>query len=121
MKAVFDTNVLIDFLNGEERAAQEFARYKVSCISVTTHIEVWVGVKHEAEEKLIRSFLSTFEIVEVSEDIANLAVKIRRDTGMKVPDAIIYATAKNQDCVIVSRNTKDLSPDWPDVRVPYQL
>ena len=40
---------------------------------------------------------------------------------MKIPDAIVYATAKEENCILVTRNTKDLKEDWPDIRVPYVL
>jgi len=36
-------------------------------------------------------------------------------------DAIIYATAQQEDCLLVTRNTKDFPSDLPDVRCPYTL
>jgi predicted nucleic acid-binding protein len=40
---------------------------------------------------------------------------------MRLPDAIIWATAQVQDAVSVTRNTKDFHADWEDIRVPYQI
>jgi predicted nucleic acid-binding protein len=120
MKAVFDTNILVDYLNGVGKARKELKRYPEKLISVVTQIEVLVGVEGD-EEAAVRSFLSTFEVRELSKDIAEVAVQIRKETRMKVPDAVVYATAKVESCLIISRNTKDFREEWPDVRVPYQF
>jgi predicted nucleic acid-binding protein len=120
MKAVFDTNILIDYLNGAEEASKELSRYETRLISVITLIEVMAGV-NEGEEAIIRAFLSTFQLKGLTEDIADSAIRIRKAHKLKVPDAIVYATAREEGCIIVTRNTKDLKPDWPDVRVPYRL
>jgi hypothetical protein len=34
---------------------------------------------------------------------------------------MIYATARDRGCMLVTRNTKDFDADWPDVRVPYRV
>lgn len=119
MKAVFDTNILIDYLNGMEAARQELSLYKIRLISVVTYIEVMVGAKDTAEEKVLQGFLASFEMVELSAEIAQETISLRRSLRLKVPDAIVYATARCQGCLLVSRNTKDLKPEWPDIRVPY--
>ena len=121
VKAVFDTNILIDYLNGIEAAKAELALYRIRQISIITFIEVMVGAKDLSEEKVIRGFLSTFEMVELSAEIAKEAILIRKELRLKVPDSIVYATARSQGCLLVSRNNKDLKPEWPDIRVPYTL
>lgn len=121
MNAVFDTNILIDYLNGERAAFTELSRYQSKFISVITHIEVLVGASNVQEEVVIRSFLASFKLKQLTADIAELASKIRQDHRMKIPDAIIYATAREEECILVTRNTKDLKENWPDIRVPYQL
>ena len=121
MKAVFDTNILIDYLNGIENASQELSRYRKKLISVISFIEVLVGAEDETEESVIRGFLSTFEVRALSEEIAEASIKVRKKHRLKVPDAIVYATAQVEECMIVSRNTKDFKEEWPDVRVPYEI
>jgi predicted nucleic acid-binding protein len=121
VKAVFDTNILIDYLNGIEAAKAELALYRIRQISIITFIDVMVGAKDLSEEKVIRGFLSTFEMVELSAEIAKEAILIRKELRLKVPDSIVYATARSQGCLLVSRNNKDLKPEWPDIRVPYTL
>jgi predicted nucleic acid-binding protein len=121
MKAVFDTNILIDYLNGIDAAKAELARYSNRQISVISYIEVMVGAKNTSEENAIQGFLGTFEILELSAEIAKEAISIRKQYRLKIPDAIVYASARTQGCMLVSRNTKDLKQEWPDVRIPYQI
>jgi hypothetical protein len=121
MKAVFDTNILIDYLNGIEAAQKELSQYRDRQISVITFIEVMVGAKESEEEKAIRGFLASFEVVELSAEIAQETISLRKSLRLKVPHAIVYATARSQGCILVSRNIKDLKPEWPDIRVPYQI
>jgi predicted nucleic acid-binding protein len=121
MKAVFDTNILVDYLGGSEAARSELTRYRVRLISSITAIELMVGARDAREEAAIRGLLSLFEILELSAEIAQEAVVIRKELRLKIPDAIVYATARTQGCLLVSRNTRELKSDWPDIRIPYQL
>lgn len=121
MRAVFDTNILIDYLNGIEAAAAELKLYDQPCISVITRIEVLVGASGPEEAHLIRRFLAGFEMMELGASVADQAVFMRRQYSLKVPDAIVYATARELGCMLVTRNTKDFKTDWPDVRAPYVL
>jgi len=119
VKGVFDTNILIDYLNGLAAAKMELARYSNRLISIITFIEVLVGSKSPEEETAIRGFLASFVVLELSSEVAKEAIAIRRALRLKVPDAIIYGTARAQGCMLVTRNTNDFGADWPDVRIPY--
>jgi len=121
VKAVFDTNILVDYLKGVRAAKEELDRYRVRQISIITFIEVMVGAKNAAEESAIRGFLATFEVLELSAEIAQEAISIRKELRLKIPDAIVYATARTQGCILVSRNSKELKQDWPDIRIPYRI
>lgn len=120
MKALFDTNILIDYLNGIEAAKNEINRYPSIAISAVTWIEVMVGAKPD-EESSVRQFLSRFEHVPLNAGIAERAVTIRRATRIRLPDAIIRASAEAEHALLVSRNTKDFPASEPWVRVPYIL
>ena len=121
MRAVFDTNILVDYLKGVKQAKKELALYEEKVISIITHIEVLTGAKNSDQEKILRQFLSTFTVVDVNSHIADKTITLRQELRLKVPDALIYATARQQGCMLVSRNTKDFKKEWPDVRVPYKL
>lgn len=120
MKALFDTNILIDYLNGVEQAREEFERFPEILISVITWTEVMVGTKPE-EEVAVRKFLTRFRQVSIDHNIAERAVLIRRRTRIRLPDAIIQASAELENALLITRNTKDFPESEPWVRVPYKI
>jgi len=120
LRALFDTNILVDYLNGVEDARDELARYERTAISVITWIEVMVGARRDAEAPT-RRFLASFERVDVTDSIGERAVALRQTMKLRLPDAIILATAQAENLLLVTRNTKDFKTDQPGIRVPYRL
>jgi predicted nucleic acid-binding protein len=116
--AVFDTNVVIDALNGLAEAKAEFARYERVAISRVTWMEVLVGTKDD--DKNVREYLEAkFDIVALSLELAEKTIELRRLHRMRLPDAVIWATAKTRNAVLVTRNTKDFKAEWDGIRIPY--
>ncbi len=120
MRALFDTNILIDYLNGIEAAKAEIAHYKRPAISVISWIEVLAGTKTSFEAET-RKFLSSFERIELTSTIADQTAALRRTAKMRIPDAIILATARVENLILITRNTKDFAADEPGVRIPYRI
>ena len=120
MNALLDSDVLLDFLDGFAPAARELARYANYSISIVSWMEVLTGARTAADEEVRRAFLSHFRILPLSAQIAEEAVTLRRKHRLKLPDAIIWATAKSESCLLVTRNTKDFPASQPGVRFPYR-
>ena len=120
MKAVFDTNILIDHLNGFAEAKTELSFYSERLISVISWMEVMVGTSAE-NETAAEQFLNNFRVVGLVGEVALLGVSLRREHRLKLPDAIIYATSQAENCLLITRNTKDFGTSFPNVRVPYEL
>jgi predicted nucleic acid-binding protein len=120
VSALFDTNILIDYLNGIEQAKTELSRYSDKAISLITWMEVMVGATPETEE-IMRNFLSGFANLPIEEQVSNAAVVLRKKHKIKLPDAIVWATAQVNKRILVTRNTKDFPHDEPGIRVPYQI
>lgn len=120
VKALFDTNVLIDYLNGVGKARAELNRYENKAISIVTWMEVMAGAPPEVNDAT-RAFLRDFTLIELDAQIAEEAVNLRRTKRIKLPDAIVWASALTQSRLLVTRNVKDFPVDDPGVRVPYQL
>ena len=118
VKALFDTNILIDYLNGIDAAATELQRYRDRAISLITWMEVMVGTTEE-EIPAVKGLLSQFELVPISLDIASAAVPLRQILGLNLPDAIILASAQVGNRLLVTRDTKDFPPGFAGVRIPY--
>jgi predicted nucleic acid-binding protein len=121
MRAVFDTNILVDYLNGLSKAADVIARYKDPIISRITWMEILVGAKGDDELTATREFMRLFRIEEIDEAIAEETVRVRQAKRIRLPDAIIYATASSLGCQLVTRNTKDFHATDPIVRIPYSV
>jgi len=118
--ALFDTNILIDHLNAVPEAREEIARFEDRAISIITWMEVMVGAGDDLVEPT-RRFLDGFKVVALDDEIAGRAVELRRAHRIKLPDAVIWATAQTAGRLLVTRNTKDFPPDDPGVREPYRL
>jgi predicted nucleic acid-binding protein len=119
MNALFDTNILIDYLNGVEASRKELDRYDARFVSIVTWMEVLAGAHDEGEAGVIGMFLRDFQLVEITRPIAREAVEIRRRRRIRLPDALIWASARAQSALLVTRNTKDFPPDDPGIRRPY--
>ena len=121
MRALIDTNILIDYLSGVEPARQELSRFDRPSISWITWMEVLVGASNRREMQQLKSFLSGFQLVAIDRSVSELAVTIRRERRIALPDAIIQASAQATGAMLVTRNTRDFPADDPGVRVPYSL
>lgn len=81
-------------------------------ISAITEIELYAKPSlSPVERQDVRAFLSKATLVELPLDVREEAARIRRDHGLKLPDAIIAATAK-------TIGAEPLSNDRQMARVP---
>lgn len=120
VKALFDTNILVDYLNAVPKARTELQHYPDKAISIITWMEVMVGAGRDVE-MATRTFLNGFNILAVDERVAERAVTLRRSHGIKLPDAVIWATAQVHAMLLVTRNTRDFPHGDPGISAPYRL
>jgi len=120
VKALFDTNILIDHLNAIPQARAEIERYDDRAISIVTWMEVMIGAAAELEAAT-RAFLGGFAILGIDQQVAERAVHLRESHRVRLPDAIIWATAQAHAMLLVTRNTKDFPAGDPGIRLPYRL
>lgn len=121
MRAIFDSDVLFDFLQGREEARQEFRNYAKWEISVISWMEVMSGVESKDEVKECRNFLDGLVVHPLVGGVAEEAVALRRKFRLRLPDAVIWATAREQGCLLVTRNSRDFPKNEPGIRVPYTI
>jgi predicted nucleic acid-binding protein len=105
---ILDTNVVIGLLDDEEKSyfLDESFPGNTRGVSIITQIELlgYPDITEEAD-KLIRSFLDNIPIVSIDTGIVETAVQIRRARqGIKLPDAIIAATAIVLNGVLVTND-----------------
>jgi predicted nucleic acid-binding protein len=119
VNAVVDTNILIDYLTGVPDADAELRRYEVVSISHMSWMEVMAGAEPGDDERRTRAFLRRFTVCEIDTNVAERAIRLRRANRVRLPDAIIWATALYLGQLFVTRNTRDFRPNDPGIRVPY--
>jgi len=118
---LFDSNILIDSLNGIAAARGEIARAEQRWISRVTWIEV-LSRERGGTLRIIENFLRGFAIDEIDERIAGHAAALRRERPrLKLADSVILASAQVNHRILVTRNTKDFPPAMPGIRVPQYL
>jgi predicted nucleic acid-binding protein len=82
-------------------------------------MEVLIGATTQAEERLRLKLLAEFEMLELNAAVAHESVGLRRRRRLKLPDAIILASARVAQAILVTRNHRDFSRNDPEVRIPY--
>lgn len=121
MKGVIDSDVLIDFLQGVPAARIELERYRQPLCSVISFMELLCGAQTAAERQSAEALLASLGRVELSDEVARRAVELRQTLRLKLPDAIVLASAEVEGCILVTRNTRDFPANDPRVRFPYTL
>lgn len=118
MRSLFDTNILIDYLCGKEEAKTLLQKSSKPAISIISKMEILAGVE-ENEFKITQDFLEHFDIIDLNLKVAEIASQIRWDSKIKLPDAIVWASAKSIGAVLVTNNTLSFSSHSADVKIPY--
>jgi predicted nucleic acid-binding protein len=118
-RGIIDTNLVIDFLNGVPQALSLIQSQPERAISIITWIEVVAGFRTHDPALQLR-FARNFPILPLTEAIAAEAAKLRQSTRLKLPDAVILATARVHGRTLFTRNTRDFSAGV-DIVIPYVL
>jgi predicted nucleic acid-binding protein len=92
MTGLLDTNVALYLLGGCLAEPLPVGEYGVSVIT-EMELLAWPSL-NAAEEEKVRAFLTTLTICELTASIRARAVALRRAERLKLPDAIIVATAQ---------------------------
>lgn len=97
-----DTDVFVDHLRG---AAVLQAGTDSVAYSVITRCELFAG--RRTDEERVTALLAPFRELDVDREIAELAGRLRREIGIRTPDALIAATALHHRRSLVTRNRRD--------------
>lgn len=106
-----DTDVLIDFLRGNEQAINLIDEISSQIIlSPIVVAELYAGVKGEDEMSVLNNFISIFRIVPIDSEIAKAGGLFKRDFGKShgigLADALLAATAYQENAEMITLNTK---------------
>lgn len=121
----FDSSVLILFLNDalaplHVQALSDALGAGRGQISAVVRAEVLAWSGHTSLSlRVADEFLDAFQLVPVDAAVANEAARVRREHGLKMPDALIAATALLQSATLVTANARDFrrvpALRWVDV------
>ena len=92
-KLFVDTNILIYLLNGDPDISK-ILDGKELVISVISELELKSFPQISAKElSIIDGLIKECQVINLNQEVKNLAVEIRRTRSMKLPDAIVAASA----------------------------
>ena len=114
---LLDTNVILGLFKGQPSvtALLETAEADVLYASVITRMELlsFPGITPE-EEKHIRDFLDEeVSIIPLNTEVEDTAIRLRRATRHKIPDAVVAASAIASKAVLVTYDRELAEINFP--------
>lgn len=113
IKYIWDTNTVIYYLQQQfPPSAEKLIDHLISethpVISAITEIELlsWKSATKKDLE-VLHNFISDAMVIELEQPIKYKTADIRKKHGIKLPDAIIAATALIYELTLISRNISD--------------
>ncbi|MBN2034917.1 MAG: type II toxin-antitoxin system VapC family toxin [Deltaproteobacteria bacterium] len=118
--ALFDSNIII-YLSKKELDLSYIDRFEDLFVSVITYMEILGYDFHDnAEEEYVRELLGLFTVKYIDKEIADKVIEIRKKEKVKLPDAIVAATAAVNNLCLVTRDVKDFKGINIDISNPYE-
>lgn len=109
-----DTNCISDFLSAVlDSRSMDFLSMQVDKmpnISVISQIGILCWKTRDARlNTMVENFVADSNILQISPNIVEICVRIRKSKKIKTPDAIIAATAICYDYTLITRNEIDFT------------
>jgi predicted nucleic acid-binding protein len=103
---LFDSNLII-YLSKELISTDDLIDNEVYAISVITYMEV-LGYTFvsEKEETFVKELIQLFEIIYIDKEIVKQVIEIRKLYKIKLPDAIICATALTKKLALYTNDIR---------------
>lgn len=110
---LIDTNVVSDYLSASLPLAgltlMDSAIDAIPNISIITQIELLCWNTDEATTQSVKEFIADSVIMNISAEVIDHCVALRRNKKIKTPDAIIAATAMAYGYTLITANEKDFA------------
>jgi len=110
-KYLIDTNAVIDYLGKKLPAVgMDLMNNVINAgpnVSVVTKIEVLGFNAPDEHYQLLVDFMNDAAVLDLTDNIVDTTIDIRRKHKTKLPDAIIAATARVYRYTLITNNEKD--------------
>jgi len=110
---LIDTNSVIDFLGNKfPVSGMDFTSKiidEVPVVSVITKIEVLGFNSTNANQTLLANFMNDATVLDLTNNVVEICIELRKKYKTKLPDAIIAATAIAYDLTLITRNLSDFN------------
>jgi len=109
---IYDTDILIWVQRGNEKAARLIEKDIDRHLSIQGYMELLQGAKNKTHHKYVKDFISdfAFSILPFTENIGHRALiyveEYALSSNMRAGDAIVAATAVENNMKLVSSNVK---------------
>jgi predicted nucleic acid-binding protein len=104
-KILIDTNIALYLLGGDATLALALDQKEIF-LSVVSEMELLSYPKiTEVEIKRIKSFIADCNLLELTPTVKERTITIRRNYNLKLPDAIIAATAIQANISLISADS----------------
>jgi predicted nucleic acid-binding protein len=113
---IFDTDILIWIQKGNEKAATLVDKSTDRFLSILTYMELLQTAENKKQHRVVKEFLKvySFRILPLTENIGHRASvyveEYSLSSGLRAGDAIIAATATENNMVLATGNAKHYKP-----------
>jgi predicted nucleic acid-binding protein len=113
IKYLWDTNIVIYYLQQQfswpaEKFIDKLLTESTPAFSVITELELLCWKTTDEKDRIVlKKFISNAKVFELDTPIKLKTVDLRKSTKIKLPDAIIAATASTYGITLLTSNVKD--------------
>jgi predicted nucleic acid-binding protein len=113
---IFDTDILIWVQRGNEKAAALVDKAADRYLSILSYMELLQAANNKKQHSTVKEFLKLygFQILPLTENVGYRALIYIEEyslaSGLRAGDAIIAATATENNMTLVTRNRKHFKP-----------
>lgn len=111
---IVDSDVLINASRGQKQAIDfliQSSNAETLYVSVISYLELQAGARDKVELRRVEKFLSRFVLITFSDAVSRRAITLmqqyRLSHGLALPDALIAATALENDETLATSNVRD--------------
>jgi predicted nucleic acid-binding protein len=107
-KGLLDSNIIIDASKGIISIQEITEDYDFLYASLISYVEtLGYNFADNEEVKIVEQILNSIEIVDLTKEIADIAIEYRKMKKIKLPDALVLATSKYLKADLITSDIMD--------------